>query len=117
MRGNSMWRDDASVLDIVKSCRSLMKITTGISYDEFIADEAKLRLAERYFEIIGEASSRLTEEFRSQHSYVPWSAWIGLRNIISHQYHRIDYSKIWELMTTAIPEIESYLTPLVPPKD
>ncbi|MBI5058437.1 DUF86 domain-containing protein [candidate division KSB1 bacterium] len=99
------------------ACRALVRISRKADYTTFLADEDIQRMSERYFEILGEAASRLSEEFRDFHSEVHWSAWTGLRNIVAHQYHKVDYARLWELMTAAVPELLDYLAPLVPPED
>ena len=46
-------------------------------------------------EIMGEATKRLSQEFRDQHSDIPWRDVAGMRDIIIHQYDRIDFDVIW----------------------
>ena len=57
----------------------------------------------RNFEIIGEASRNLPEEFKDKHSEVPWSEMYLLRNKISHEYFGVDYEIIWDIAINYLP--------------
>jgi uncharacterized protein with HEPN domain len=112
-----MWRDEASLLDMLEACRSLVRISAGLDYQEYLSNEDLKRLSERYFEILGEAANRISSEYQDFHPEIPWSAWIGLRHVVVHQYHKIDYARLWELMTVAVPELIELLEPIAPPEN
>jgi uncharacterized protein with HEPN domain len=67
--------------------------------------------------IIGEAASRITDELRNAASDIPWSAIIGMRNVLVHAYFRIDLDIIWEAIQHDLPDLISKLTPLLPATD
>jgi len=81
----------------------------------------------RRFEVIGEAVRRLSPEIRSGAPEIPWSDLAGLRNLLAHQYDRIDPEQVWEVVTTEaehlLGQVETYLNKLgvevpdVPPDD
>ncbi|WP_316807328.1 DUF86 domain-containing protein [Pedobacter agri] len=45
----------------------------------------------RSLEIIGEASSKLDEEFRSLHPHIEWRKITNTRNKLIHEYFGVDY--------------------------
>lgn len=45
--------------------------------------------------VIGEAVSRLTDDFTNDNNHISWSKIKGLRNIIAHDYFGIDAEEIW----------------------
>lgn len=107
-------REAAHLWDMLEAARLVLEFTQGCSFEQFMED-IKTRLAvERELEIIGEASRRLSEDFRSRHPEIPWKDIVGLRNIISHQYHKIDYRQIYTIARRRIPELIGRLAPLVP---
>ena len=57
-------------------------------------------------QIIGEAVCRLSLEFMSRHSSVPWKDIIGMRNIIVHDYFGIDRDVVWRVVEKDIPELK-----------
>jgi len=44
--------------------------------------------------IIGEATKRLSTEFRQQHSSIPWKQIAGMRDIITHNYDNVDLEEV-----------------------
>ena len=74
-----------------------------------------LRLAVEWeVEIIGEAASKLSREFRDAHPEIPWQRIIAQRNVIAHEYGDILIDRIWRVATERIPELIQLLEPLIP---
>lgn len=63
--------------------------------------------------MMGEAIKRLSGEFR-QHPEVPWDDVAGMRDIIAHQYDRLDLNIVWQVIQRNIPELLTMITPLLP---
>ena len=63
--------------------------------------------------MIGEAVKRLSKEFRSSHSDVPWALIAGMRDNLIHGCDLTDWDEVWKTATKDIPDlldkIESYL--------
>ena len=58
---------------------------------------------------IGELTTQLSEEFKAQHSEIPWRKIKGLRNIHAHEYDNVDCDVMWEILTQNIPELKTQL--------
>jgi uncharacterized protein with HEPN domain len=109
--------DTAYLLDILNEARAIGKFTRGMSYAEFLKDERTRKAVERSFEIIGEASNQLSAEFRRAHPEFPWRWMTDTRNVIIHEYRRINYAVLWETILYDFPELIRNLEPLVPPEE
>lgn len=48
----------------------------------------------RNFEVIGEATKRLSPEFRDKYPKVPWRRIAGLRDVLIHDYLRVDLDEV-----------------------
>jgi uncharacterized protein with HEPN domain len=59
----------------------------------------------RNFEIIGEAASRLPDEFKESYPDIDWHRIRGFRNRIVHDYMGIDYSIVWQIKEHYLPEL------------
>ena len=59
----------------------------------------------RNLAVIGEAVRALPEEATRVMPDIPWASIAGLRNIVVHEYFRVDY-------TTIIDIVDNYLTDL-----
>ena len=91
--------------DILEAAERIEQYTSGIDLQQFIADNMRVDAVLRNFEIIGEATGHLAPQIRGKYSEVEWSKIIGLRNIIAHEYFRVNLPIIWSL-------IENDVTPL-----
>lgn len=58
---------------------------------------------------IGELSSRYSEQFKEDHSEIPWKAIKGLRNIAAHDYDRLDEKIVWKTICEDIPKMRNEL--------
>lgn len=67
------------------------------------SDEAIRLAAEAVLHKIGEAVSRLPEEFLEQHPHASWRAMRGMRNIVAHQCDQVDYELIWNALAHRLP--------------
>lgn len=57
---------------------------------------------------IGELVGKLPEEFRAQHSSIPWRQIKGMRNIVAHGYGSVDPETTWEIIQEDIPKLKAY---------
>ena len=57
----------------------------------------------RLLEVIGEAATRIPEDFRSQHPQVHWSQIVGLRNRLIHGYDAVDFDVVWQIVRDELP--------------
>ncbi len=100
------------IQDILESGNKILSYTEGQSFDEFIEDDKTVDAVIRNFEIIGEAASRLPEEFRDHHATVDWHKIRGFRNRIVHDYFGIDYAIVWDIKTQYLPHLLAELSKL-----
>ena len=49
----------------------------------------------RCLEILGEATKRLSPEFRCLHHDLPWRAMAGMRDVLIHAYDQVDLEEVW----------------------
>ena len=89
--------------DIFEAIRNIEEDTDGISFDEFFADRRRKDAVIRNFEIIGEATKKLSGDFRDRYPTVAWKQIAGLRDVIAHGYFRVDYEVIWGIITNTVP--------------
>jgi uncharacterized protein with HEPN domain len=58
------------------------------------------------FVVIGEAAKRLTPETRDAAPEIPWADIGGLRDLIAHEYFRIDIKRVLDIVQRDLPALE-----------
>lgn len=64
-------------------------------------------------ETIGEAASRVPDDFRSRYPEIPWRETRDLRNRLVHEYDRIDLDTLWNIIQNHIPPLIGQLEDLI----
>ena len=67
-----MSRDKASLLDIVNAAKRVLQFAEGFERSALATNEEKQSAILYQVIVIGEATKRLSSEFRIQHSEIPW---------------------------------------------
>lgn len=62
-----------------------------------------------HLEILGEACRGVSAAVRSKSSDVPWTAIIGMRNVLVHDYFGIDLDEVWTTVETDLPVLRAQL--------
>ena len=87
----------------------LQKYLEGVTSEKFEADEVLQDAVIRQLEILGEAASRVTQEFRNSIPEIPWSKVISTRNRLIHGYLSVDLGVVWLTATHHVPRLRSNL--------
>lgn len=60
----------------------------------------------RNFEVIGEATKRLSPKIREKYPEVPWRRIAGLRDVFIHDYLRVDLIEVWNIISDYLPDLK-----------
>jgi uncharacterized protein with HEPN domain len=107
-----MLRDKESVLDITEAVRKILAYTAGVTLAEFLANDEKQDAVLRRILVVGEATKRLSFEFRQLYPEIPWRDIAGIRDIIVHDYNRVDAETIWDVVQNDLPGLMTFLNSL-----
>ena len=93
------------LLDMKEAAEKILKYTKGLSFEDFLTDDKTIDAVVRNFEIIGEASLRIDEDFRLENPQIEWKKLRGFRNRIVHDYFGIDYEIVWSILSEDLEEL------------
>jgi uncharacterized protein with HEPN domain len=65
------------------------------------------------FVVIGEAVKHLAPETRESTPEIPWANIAGLRDLIAHEYFRIDIDRVLEIVNHDLPPLEQAIDRLL----
>lgn len=98
-------RDKGRLQDMLEYASNALQFINGIAYEDFIADRMCFFAVMKNVEIVGEAAFMLTNDFREQHTELPWEQIIGMRHVLVHGYAQISDLKLWRTATKDLPTL------------
>ncbi len=105
--------DTIRLQHILDAIMEIENYTNGVDMETFTSNSMMFNATLRQLEIIGEASSRLSEQFRLDNNDIPWPRIIGLRNLVIHEYFGIDDITIWNIVTNDVPVLKKQIEGIV----
>ncbi|MES1243245.1 MAG: DUF86 domain-containing protein [Acidobacteriota bacterium] len=99
-----MRRDRQRLQDILEAIERIERVAVQ-GKSAFEDDEMIQVWILHHVQIIGEAARGLSEDFRKEHSHIPWSVIVGMRNILVHDYFGIDPEEVWSAVERDLPAL------------
>lgn len=100
-----MDRDSIYKRHIVDAISSIEDYVRGKTVDDFKNDRLLQDGVYRKLEIIGEASKRLSEDFKTKVD-LPWKKIAGTRDKLIHDYFEVDVDAVWETISRDLKELK-----------
>ncbi len=95
-------RDDQRLSDIAAAAEAIAEHVSLLDSDEIpesvLIDAIKYNLVS-----IGEAANHVSEALKKQHSDIEWPAIVGLRNVLTHEYFRVNPGLIVQIARDSVP--------------
>jgi uncharacterized protein with HEPN domain len=100
-----MRKNQKILLSDIFGCIVLIeKYIGGLSKEEFLANSQAQDAILRRLEIIGEAAKKIPDDFKKDHSDIPWKNICGMRDIIVHDYFGINLERAWNTVKKDRPD-------------
>ena len=106
-------RDPGRVLHMVEAARWIEEKSNSLSLSGLLADKTMQLALERQFEILGEAASHVSAATQQQRQDIDWRRIKDFRNLIAHEYFRVDYTQILYTAQQIIPALRPLLEDLL----
>lgn len=95
--------------DIFHHACLIMTVHETIDEETFFGDEFIQNGFIRSLEVIGEATKKISPEFRALHPEIPWRGMAGLRDRLIHGYGFVDTKQVWNIITNMVPQLYDQL--------
>jgi len=95
--------------DMLMEIAIIENTVKDLNFRTFSENEQALRVILYGLAVIGEAVAGIIDKLEKVDSNIPWSQIKGLRNMVIHEYFRLDLSIIWETVQTDLPVLKKSL--------
>ena len=97
-------KDDTIYIEhILKSIKNILDYTKDISKAEFAKTTLIQDAVIRNFEVIGEATKKVSSDFKQIHHEIPWKEMAGMRDKLIHDYIGVDIHLFGKLSKRIFP--------------
>ena len=105
-------KDEGRLEHILDAIEKALEFTENISFDDYKANTLLRYGFVKCVEIVGEASYKLTKEFREQHPEIEWRDIISMRHILVHGYYQTKDNIIWDTVKNYFPQLKEQIQKL-----
>ena len=101
---------------IALAIQRIQRYVAGLSATAFATDDKTQDAVLRNIEVIGEAARNVQRhhaDFAAAQAQVPWSAIVGMRNLVSHGYFAVDWDLIWATIQNDLPPLYAQINALL----
>lgn len=99
-------RDNRLYLSNIKECIERIESYTSEGREAFMQTPMIQDAVIRNFEIIGEATKRLSAELRISYPKIQWQQIAGFRDVLIHDYLKVNLNLIWGVVEKNLPELK-----------
>lgn len=82
--------------------------TFGRNYEVFATNSIYQNAVAMCVLQIGELTTHFTDDFKVKYNKIPWNQIKALRNVVAHNYGKIDQEILWETLLHDIPQLDNY---------
>ncbi len=100
-------KDDRLYLEHINE--AIQKIVTyaECGRQEFLRNPMVLDAIVRNFQVIGEATKRLSNQAKDRHPEIPWRRIAGFRDVLIHDYMEVDSNEVWNVIDQQLPTLRA----------
>ena len=100
------------LLHMLEAADRVLAYTSGVTEEQFAANQMLQDAVVRNIEIIGEASNNLLEvgpEFAAKYPSIPFAQIYGMRNRVTHGYFAVSTAMVWDSVQADVPELRKQI--------
>ena len=97
-----------NLIDMQEAATEAIGFLDGVSFEAFESDLLRQRAVAMTLVLIATAASRIQARFpdiASEQPEIAWAKMRGLRNLVVHEYDRLDWRQVWDTVQFALPKL------------
>ncbi|MBA2493622.1 MAG: DUF86 domain-containing protein [Acidobacteria bacterium] len=102
--------------DIFDASENAKQYISGMTFAEFSADKKTIDAVVRNLEIIGEAVKNVPIKRLQTKPKINWKQIAGFRDIIIHQYFKVDLEIVWDILQNRLEELKKAIEEMLAEK-
>ena len=95
--------DEALIGIMLENAQYVQETAAQAGRDEFFNDRTIRQALIYSLQSLGQAANGLSGEVKSFEKEIPWRKIIGFRNVLVHEYFRVDLHTTWEIIENNVP--------------
>jgi uncharacterized protein with HEPN domain len=106
-------KDEIFIKHILDEVDFILEHSKNLNFEDLMKNEVLKRAFARSFEIIGEASKNLSEEFKQKHSNIEWKKIGRFRDKLIHAYFGVNWDIVWDFINNKLDELKREILKIV----
>lgn len=106
-------KDDRPYLEHIHEAILRIASYTAGGWEAFAANPMAQDAVLRNFEVIGEATKRLSAATKDRQPNVPWREMAGLRDVLIHNYMGVNMPRVWNIIEQHLPGLRQAVEELL----
>lgn len=95
--------------EMLDAIELVARYTADLTFEEFAANTEKQDAVVRRLTMLGEAVKGLPESLKGRYPEVPWRSIAGARDVLVHEYFRVDLALAWAMVEVELPRLAEHV--------
>lgn len=97
--------DRIRLMHMIESAKRALRIASGLTAAALATDEVRMLAVVKSIEVIGEASTKVSEATQRRLQAIDWQGVRQMRNRLVHGYDTIDPARVWDALLIDVPPL------------
>lgn len=99
--------DSPYLAQIAQNIQKIRSFVGDTDYKAFLADMKTQSAVLMQLQLIGELAKRVSARAQAETSTVPWRDVADFRNVVAHEYYKIQLPVVWKIVSEQLAPLEA----------